>query len=64
MKQKVFFIIFKGLSTKQITQVFLERESPTLKENFISCAVNLNWTLAVASKSIRNSIETTKILLT
>ena len=64
MKQKVFFIIFKGLSTKQITQAFLERESPTLKENFISRAVNLNWTLTVASKSIRNSIETTKILLT
>ena len=30
MKQKAFFIIFKGLSVKQITQFFLEGESPTL----------------------------------
>ena len=32
MKQKAFFIIFKGLSIKQITQIFLEGESPTLRE--------------------------------
>ena len=31
MKKKAFFIIFKGLSMKQITQIFLEGESPTLK---------------------------------
>ena len=32
MKQKAFFIIFKGLSLKQIKQIFLEGESrPTLK---------------------------------
>ena len=31
MKQKAFFIIFKGLSIKQITQIFLKGESPTLK---------------------------------
>ena len=31
MKQKAFFIIFKGLSMKQITQFFLEGGSPTLK---------------------------------
>ena len=30
-KQKALFITFKGLSTKQITQFFLEGESPTLK---------------------------------
>ena len=30
IKQKAFFIIFKGLSVKQITQFFLEGESPTL----------------------------------
>ena len=30
MKQKAFFTIFKGLSMKQITQFFLEGESPTL----------------------------------
>ena len=30
MKQKVFFIIFNGLSMKQVTQMFLESESPTL----------------------------------
>ena len=31
MKGKAFFIIFKGLSMKQITQFFLEGESLTLK---------------------------------
>ena len=31
MKQKAFFIIFKGLSINQIIQIFLEGESPTLK---------------------------------
>ena len=30
MKQKAFFINFKGLSVKQITQIFSEGESPTL----------------------------------
>ena len=29
MKQKAFFIIFKRLSVKQITQIFLEGDSPT-----------------------------------
>ena len=28
MKQKVFFIIFKGLSSKKIKVTFLESESP------------------------------------
>ena len=31
MKGKAFFIIFKGLSMKQITQFFLEGEGLTLK---------------------------------
>ena len=31
MKEKAFFIIFKGFSIKQITKIFLEGESPTLK---------------------------------
>ena len=30
MKQKAFFINFKGLSVKQIAQIFSEGESPTL----------------------------------
>ena len=30
MKQKIFFIIFKRLSLKQIKQFYLEGESPTL----------------------------------
>ena len=30
MKQKAFVIIFKGLTMKQIKQIFLEGESPTL----------------------------------
>ena len=32
IKQKAFFIIFKGLSVKQIKQFFLEGENLTLKE--------------------------------
>ena len=32
MKLKAFFFIFKGLSMKQITQIFLEGESPTLSQ--------------------------------
>ena len=31
MKQKSFFIIFKGLLIEQIAQFFLEGERPTLK---------------------------------
>ena len=30
MKQKAFFIIFKGLSLKQIMPAFLKGQSPTL----------------------------------
>ena len=30
MKYKAFFIIFEGLSLKQIKRIFLEGESPTL----------------------------------
>ena len=40
MKQKAFFIIFKGLLTKQATQIFLEGESLTLKQP-------LYWTLQI-----------------
>ena len=31
MKQKAFYIIFKGVSIKQITNFCLEGESPTLR---------------------------------
>ena len=31
MKQKPFFVIFKGLSMNQIAQIFLEGESSTLR---------------------------------
>ena len=34
MKYKAFFISFKWLSMTQITQFFLERESPTLNYEF------------------------------
>ena len=30
LRQKAFFIIFKGISIKQIKQMFLEGETPTL----------------------------------
>ena len=33
MKEKAFFIIFKGLSLKQITQIFLEGDGPDLNLN-------------------------------
>ena len=36
MKSKAFFIIFKGLSMKQITEIFLEGESLTL-HNIMQC---------------------------
>ena len=32
IKSKAFFMIFKGLSMKQITQFFLEGESLTLRK--------------------------------
>ena len=32
MKQKTFFIIFRGLLLKQIKQIILEGESSTLKK--------------------------------
>ena len=32
MKLKTFFIPFKGFSMEKITQIFLEGESPTLKD--------------------------------
>ena len=48
MKQKAFFIIFKGLSMKQITQIFLEGKSRTLNK-LIFAYLNLN--------SIRNKFE-------
>ena len=41
MKLKAFFIIFKGLSRKQITQFFLEGESPTLSLEAITKYVNI-----------------------
>ena len=46
MKKKAFFIIFKGLSIKQITQFFLEGESPTLtikQMEYISWVIEINW---------------------
>ena len=41
MKLKAFFIIFKGHSIKQITQLFLEGEGPTL--NNLSLPVSNAW---------------------
>ena len=32
MKQRAFFILFKGVLMKQITQLFLEDEGPALNE--------------------------------
>ena len=41
MKQKAFFVIFKGLSLKKIKQtkqIFLEGVSPSLNKNFLDLA--------------------------
>ena len=35
MKQKSFFIIFKGLSMNQVTQIILEGESPALTKSIL-----------------------------
>ena len=37
--QKSRFIIFKGLSIKQITQIFVEGESPTLNDLYDSTSL-------------------------
>ena len=43
MKQKAFFIIFEGLSLKQMNKNFLGGESPTLiletLESFSKCSI-------------------------
>ena len=43
--EKAFFINFKGLSLKQIKQIFLEGESPTLKMFVIDLMIILNLLL-------------------
>ena len=48
MKQKGFFIILKELSINQITQIFLEGESPTLM-NSVSNSREGNRDLEVSS---------------
>ena len=40
MKYKAFFIIFKEISIKEITQFFLEGESPTLNHRSFLATVN------------------------
>ena len=56
MKEKALFIIFKGLSLKQIKSAFLEGESPTLgiirrylcmdvKFTFIFLGLPLYWSI-------------------
>ena len=42
MKQKVSFIIFKGLSIKQITQIFLEGENLTLSDELFLSELEFN----------------------
>ena len=46
MKWKAFFVIFKGLSFKQIKTIFLKGESPTLREGFRS----FYWDIMCCSK--------------
>ena len=45
MKQEVCFIIFKGLSLKQIKSSFLEVEGLAVIENLIFCAILLKISL-------------------
>ena len=44
MKSKAFFIIFKGFSMKQITEIFLEGEGPTLTYSRYIHDIFLIWT--------------------
>ena len=68
IKQKVFFIISKGLSTKQITKKFLEGKSPILREpeinvreiicaRALSCKSLLQVNLFVNTLSIFPNLE-------
>ena len=41
LRSKAFFIIFKRLSIKQIAQIFLEGEGPTLSNPYYNRACNL-----------------------
>ena len=41
IKQKIFFISFKGLSMKQIMQILLKGEGPTLILTYLGIKMNL-----------------------
>ena len=62
MKQKAFFIIFKGFSVKRTTKIFLEGESPALKrENTNIITQHLGNAF---SEQIRNRTNKTTIFAT
>ena len=51
MKQKEFFIIFKGLSVEQIKQMFWEGESPTFKQRITFKSKKVILILMVSNNS-------------
>ena len=54
MKNKAFFIIFKGLSIKQRTQFFLEGESPTSNSTFFA----FHWEYFFSNRSNVQKVKT------
>ena len=70
MKQKAFLIIFEGFSIKQLTQIFLEGEGPTLNmsqfkgcwlQKFCSCENDSKSDVSISGVSnpyMSNSLKT------
>ena len=57
-KQKEFFIIFKEPSIKQVTQVFLEGEGPTLNYlDFKTCKSSENSSWRLFPADLVNSVS-------
>ena len=63
MKQKAFFINFKGFSMKQITQIFVEGESPTLTNLQLKATSLSIYDLLLSQYLKRLSMKETRIQL-
>ena len=56
-KLKAFFIIFKGLSLKQMKQNFLEGEGPTLKQTHLLFTHFLEYLILVLDDNMNDESE-------
>ena len=70
MKQKTLFIIFNGISLKQIKQIFLEGESPNLSSFQHICLRRRHYMLSsetcqdlLSSDNLQTSNKTSLVLL-